>query len=117
METQNAQQETDVLPASEADTALVREMMSAGLMYGHKSSKTHPKFKQYVSANRNGIEIIDLFQTISYLNEAADFLNKKIKEGGKILIVATQPAARNSMEEFAQKFGFSFINDRWVGGL
>lgn len=105
---------------SEKDAELIKEMMKAGLMYGHKSSKTHPKFKPYVCAVRNGIEIIDLSQTTPALEATVAFLRTKIKNkenGGAVLAVATQPAAKGIIEEFAKKFNFARIGERWIGGL
>jgi small subunit ribosomal protein S2 len=117
METQELQQDLAVDSVSEADLKVIQEMMKAGLMYGHKKSKTNPKFKPYIFTARNGVEIIDLAQTLPALNSAADFLKTLINNKGLILIVAGQPAARESVENLAKKFGFAYINERWVGGL
>lgn len=127
MEIQNQQDQQqdlrqELIPdsLSEKDAELIKEMMKAGLMYGHKSSKTHPKFKPYVCAVRNGIEIIDLSQTTPALEAAVAFLRTKIKNkesGGVVLAVATQPAAKGIIEEFAKKFNFARIGERWIGGL
>lgn len=117
---QDLQQELIPDSLSEKDAELIKEMMKAGLMYGHKSSKTHPKFKPYVCAVRNGIEIIDLSQTIPALETAVAFLKTKIKNkenGGVVLAVATHPAAKGIIEEFAKKFNFARIGERWIGGL
>ncbi|MDP3014989.1 MAG: 30S ribosomal protein S2 [bacterium] len=111
------QQESVVVPASEADLKIVGEMMTVGLMYGHKKSKTNPKFKQYIFATRNGIEIIDLAQTLSALESAVEFLKNQINNKGLVLVVASQSAAREAVENLAGKFNFAYINDRWVGGL
>lgn len=116
-ENQELQEELAVASVSEADLATLKEMMSAGLMYGHRKFKTNPKFKQYVYTTRNGIEIIDLGQTLSFLESAIEFLKEQIKEGKSILLVAIQPAAREAVENLAKKFNFSYINKRWIGGL
>jgi len=86
-------------------------------MYGHKKSKTNPKFKRYVFATRNGVEIIDLSQTLTALDAWTETLKNELKQDKSVLIVATQPAAREAIENLAKKFNFSFINDRWIGGL
>jgi len=117
MENQDLQQELIASPVSEADLAILRKMMTVGLMYGHKKSKTNPKFKQYIYTNRNGIEIIDLTQTLSALDVAVEFVKSQIKEGKLILLVATQPASREAVENLAKKFNFSYINEKWIGGL
>lgn len=117
METQDLQQESIVIPASEEDLKIIGEMMKVGLMYGHKKSKTNPKFKRYIFTIRNGVEIIDLVQTLSALESAIEFLKNQINNKGLILVVASQPAAREAVENLAEKFNFVHINDRWIGGL
>ncbi|MBI3638645.1 30S ribosomal protein S2 [Candidatus Wolfebacteria bacterium] len=102
---------------SSENLSTLQDMMRVGLMYGHKKSKTNPKFRNYIHITRNGIEIIDLSQTLDALDKAIEFLKSRVKEGNKILIVATQPAAREKIENLAKKFNFSFINERWIGGL
>ncbi|MBN2197956.1 30S ribosomal protein S2 [Candidatus Wolfebacteria bacterium] len=99
------------------DEFVIREMMNVGLMYGHKKSKTNPKFKKYINITRNETEIIDLSQTLLFLDSAIDFMRIQIKEGKTILFVASQPAAREAVEKIAKKFNFSFINEKWIGGL
>lgn len=109
METQDLQ--------DEANLEVIREMMKAGLMYGHKKSKTNPKFKPYIHTTRNEIEIIDLAQTLSALERAIEFIKSQIKEEKLILLVASQPAAKEAVENLAKKFNFSYINEKWIGGL
>ncbi len=104
-------------PASEAELSILREMMKAGLMYGHKKSKTNPKFKRYIFTNRNGVEVIDLGQTLTALDSVIEFLKNQIKEGKLVLLVATQSAAKEAMQNFAKKFNFCYINEHWIGGL
>lgn len=101
---------------SPADLEIIKDMMKAGLMYGHRKSKTVPQFKPYIHSTRNGVELIDLSQTLSALDSAVRFMNEKIKNNGLVLVVASQPAAREAIENMAKKFNFSFINDRWIGG-
>ncbi len=110
-------QETTISPTSEADLATIKEMMLAGLMYGHKKSRTNPKFKPYISTNRNDVEIIDLEQTLSALKSATEFIKEQMKEEKSILLVATQAAAKEAIENLAKKFNFSYINEKWIGGL
>ncbi|MBI2514910.1 30S ribosomal protein S2 [Candidatus Wolfebacteria bacterium] len=119
LDQEKIEKEDDLLPpnVSKEDLAILEEMMRAGMMYGHKKSKTNPKFRPYIYTTRNGLEIIDLAQTIPALESAAEFLKGKIKEGAVVLVAATQPAARDAVEALAKKFNFSFINERWIGGL
>ncbi len=113
------QEKEDLVPAlnSSEDLVIYQEMMGKGLMYGHKKSRTNPKFKQYIHTTRNGIEIIDLTMTLQALEVAIEFLKQKIKDNGLILVVATQPAAKEAVENLTKKFNFPHINERWIGGL
>lgn len=117
MENQNLQEELAASTASAEDLATLKDMMKVGLMYGHKKSKTNPKFKHFILATRNGVEIIDLAQTLSALDSLIEFLKNELKQSKSVLIVATHPAAREAIENLAKKFNFSYINDRWIGGL
>ena len=92
-----------------------REMVEAGVFFGRKKSKTHPKMKPAVLTNRNGIEIINLAKTTEDLEKAVEFLQQKAQEGALMLVVATQPAAA-SMEGLAKEFGFPYVSRRWIGG-
>ena len=84
----------------------LKEMAEAGIMYGHKKTRTVPKFKQYIFMTRNGIEIIDLAKTVKAIDEAAKFLAEQINPpaGGKktVLLVATQPAAWEAVQSMAK---------------
>ncbi len=99
------------------DFDILREMMEAGVMYGHKKTRTNPKFKSYIYTTRNGIEIIDLPKTLLALDKAVEFLKSLIKENKKVLLVAIQPAAKEAINKLAQEFNFSTVNERWIGGL
>lgn len=101
---------------SSADLQELEEMMKAGLSFGHKKSKTHPRMKPYIFATRNGIEIIDLVQTLQLLEKAMEFLKSKLAEKGIILLVGTTPAAKDIVEKFAGKTGFPYVTERWLGG-
>lgn len=113
------QEKEDLIPAlnSSEELAIYQEMMGVGLMYGHKKSRTNPKFKQYIYTTRNGIEVIDLTKTLEALEVAIEFLKQKIKDNGLILVVATQPAAKEAVDTLTKKFNFPHINERWIGGL
>lgn len=93
-----------------------KEMMEAGVFYGHKKTKTHSKMKPFIFATRNNIELIDLRETLSALDKAKDFLKEKIKQGAMIFLVGTQPASQNIIEELVKKYNFPFVVSRWLGG-
>jgi small subunit ribosomal protein S2 len=93
-----------------------REMMDAGVFYGRKKSKTNPKMKQFVLANRGGIEIINLQKTEDAMEHAAGFVKEKIRNGGTALFVGAVPSADAKITELAKKYGFPYVTARWVGG-
>jgi small subunit ribosomal protein S2 len=93
-----------------------REMMDAGVFYGRKKSKTNPKMKQFVIANRGGIEIINLQKTEEAMTVASAFVTEKVGKNGMVLFVATIPAAEATIMGLAKKFEFPYVTGRWVGG-
>jgi small subunit ribosomal protein S2 len=113
-ETQNK----DLMPNdASADAAIYQEILSAGLIYGHRKSRTNPKFKKYIYLTRNGIEIIDAVKTLECLDLAIDFFQKQLKNNGLILLVATQPAAYEAQELLSRHFNLPYVNEKWIGGL
>lgn len=113
--------EIEALPVAEeisaADLKIIEEMARAGLMYGHKKSKTEPRFKKYVFATRSGMEIIDLGQTLTFLNSTIIFLRSLIKENKLVLMAATQASSKEAVDTLSKEFNFPRVNERWVGGL
>lgn len=93
-----------------------REMIEAGVFYGRKKSKTNPKMRQYVLTNRSGIEIINLVKTGEMLEKALTFLKEKVRQGGLLLLLGTQPAAEEGILKLAKKFNLPYVTDRWAGG-
>lgn len=113
---QNEELAEKAAPESGADVSLLREMTAAGLFYGRKKAKTHPRMKKYIFATRNGIEIINLADTAAALERAFAFLGDIAKEGQSVLVVGTQPAAQVPVETFAKQFNFPYVTQRWLGG-
>ncbi len=95
---------------------LIKEMAGAGVLHGHKRTKTNPKMKPFIALTRNEIEMLDPEATISSLEKATAALNEKIKSGGLILVLGTMPAAKESVLKFAETFNFPFVVNRWLGG-
>ncbi|MDI6717848.1 MAG: 30S ribosomal protein S2 [Patescibacteria group bacterium] len=119
---QNLNQQTETVAKKEAeifsvDSELLKEMAEKGVMYGHRKQKTHPKFKPFIFTTRNDLEIIDLEKTLQGINNVAEFLNKQIEEKRVILLIGTQAAAWEAVNNFAKKFNFPFIKNKWIGGL
>jgi small subunit ribosomal protein S2 len=93
-----------------------REMIEAGVFYGRKKSKTNPKMRKFILANRGGIEIINLDKTNEGLEKATAFIKEKVRNGGMPLFVGTSPAAEASVEKIAKEFSLPYVTLRWVGG-
>ena len=92
-----------------------KEMADVGLFYGRKRSKTNPKMRPYILGNRNEIEIINLAKTKEVLETALAFLGEKVKAGGQVLLVGTQPAAQG-VTDLAKELNLPLVSNRWIGG-
>ena len=95
---------------------MLEEMAKAGLLFGRKHSRTNPKMKNYIYTSRNGVEIFDLVQTIDLIEKAKNFLKTAVQTGRPILFVGTTPASQAVVRATAEKFGFPFVTERWLGG-
>ena len=93
-----------------------REMIEAGVFYGRKKSKTNPKMRQFILANRGGIEIVDLQKTSEGLDRALGFIKEKMRNGGLPLIVGTSPSADAAVRQIADAFAVPYVTLRWIGG-
>lgn len=91
-------------------------MLKAGVHFGHQKSRRNPKMDEYIFGTRNGINIIDLQQTVAKLKEATKFIERIVSEGQEILFVGTKKQAKKLVESGARKCGSSFVIDRWLGG-
>jgi small subunit ribosomal protein S2 len=100
-----------------AATATMKQMLEAGVHFGHQTSKWNPKMKPYIFGARNGIHIIDLQKTVVLFKEAYDFLVDSVAQGGKVLFVGTKRQAQEAICEEAQQAGHFYITNRWLGGL
>jgi len=97
-------------------SSALKEMTKAGVAFGHRASKLHPKMKSYILGMRSTIHIIDLSQTISCLEKALKFIEQVTKEDGQVLLVGTRIQFQKIIEETAQKCNFPYVNHRWIGG-
>jgi small subunit ribosomal protein S2 len=95
---------------------LIKEMVEAGVHYGHQTKKWNPKMKPYLMQDKAGIYIIDLEQTVRCLDKAAEFLSSIASKGKKILFVGCKRQAQAAVAEAAQATGHYFVNHRWLGG-
>ena len=95
----------------------MRDLLEAGVHFGHKTRRWNPKMKQYIFTERSGIYIIDLQQTVRLLDEAYEFVKSVAADGGKILFVGTKKQAKESIKQSAEKAGAFYVNHRWLGGM
>jgi small subunit ribosomal protein S2 len=95
----------------------MKELLEAGVHFGHQTKRWNPKMKKYIFGARNSIYIIDLQKTLRLWNTAANFLTKAASEGKTFLFVATKPQAQELIAEQAQRCGAFFVNNRWLGGM
>jgi small subunit ribosomal protein S2 len=95
----------------------MRELLEAGVHFGHQTRRWNPKMKRFIFAERGGIYIIDLQQTLELLDEAAAFVRNVAERGGSVLFVGTKKQAMDSIAEEANRVGMPHVNHRWLGGL
>ncbi len=95
----------------------MRELLEAGVHFGHQTRRWNPKMKRFIFAERGGIYIIDLQQTLELLEEAHDFSRNLASRGGTMLFVGTKKQAQDAVEEQAKRVGMPYVSHRWLGGL
>jgi small subunit ribosomal protein S2 len=97
--------------------AAMKELLEAGVHFGHQVKRWHPKMKKYIFGERNGIYIIDLQKTVKGLEDAYHFIKKVALSGAPVLFVGTKKQSQDSIKEEAQRSGAFYVNQRWLGGM
>ena len=95
----------------------MKQLLEAGVHFGHQTRRWNPKMAKYIFTERNGIYIIDLQKTVKKLDEAYNFVRDIAAEGGSVLFVGTKKQAQDSVREEAQRCGMHYVNARWLGGM
>jgi small subunit ribosomal protein S2 len=95
----------------------MKDLLEAGVHFGHQTKRWNPKMKEYIFGERNGIYIIDLGKTVKLFRDAEAFVTKLAAAGSTILFVGTKRQAQDVIAEEAQRCGMYFVNERWLGGL
>ena len=95
----------------------MKQLLEAGVHFGHQTRRWNPKMAQYIFTERNGIYIIDLQKTVKKLEEAYSFIRQISEEGKSVLFVGTKKQAQDSVKEEAERAGAYFVNARWLGGM
>jgi small subunit ribosomal protein S2 len=100
-----------------APVVTMRQLLESGVHFGHQTRRWNPKMKRYILAERNGIYIIDLQQTLEYIDKAYDFIKETVAHGGTVLFVGTKKQAQEAIADQARRVGMPFVNQRWLGGM
>ncbi len=95
----------------------MKQLLEAGVHFGHQTRRWNPKMARYIFTERNGIYIIDLQKTVKKLDTAYNFVRDMAAEGGEVLFVGTKKQAQDSVKEEAERCGMHFVNARWLGGM
>ena len=95
----------------------MRQLLESGVHFGHQTRRWNPKMKRYILTDRNGIYIIDLNQTLGYVDRAYEFVKQTVAHGGTILFIGTKKQAQEAVAQQAQRVGMPYVNERWLGGM
>jgi small subunit ribosomal protein S2 len=95
----------------------MKELLEAGVHFGHQTQRWNPKMDNYIYGDKSGIHILDLRITYEAIAQAEEFVQKIVANSGKVLFVGTKPQAQNVIQEQAESAGMPFVNHRWLGGM
>jgi small subunit ribosomal protein S2 len=95
----------------------IRQLLDSGVHFGHQTRRWNPKVKRFILTERSGIHIIDLQQSLAYIDKAYDFVKETVAHGGTVLFVGTKKQAQEAIAEQATRVGQPYVNQRWLGGL
>ncbi len=95
----------------------MRQLLESGVHFGHQTRRWNPKMKRYIFTERNGIYIIDLQQSLSYIDRAYEFVKETVAHGGTVMFVGTKKQAQEPIAQQATRVGMPYVNQRWLGGM
>jgi small subunit ribosomal protein S2 len=95
----------------------MRQLLESGVHFGHQTRRWNPKMKRYIFTDRNGIYIIDLQQSLSYIDRAYEYIRETVAHGGTVLFVGTKKQAQEAVREQATRVGMPYVTERWLGGM
>jgi small subunit ribosomal protein S2 len=95
----------------------MRQMLDSGVHFGHQTRRWNPKMKRFIFTERNGIYIIDLQQSLSYIDRAYDYVKQTVAKGGTIMFIGTKKQCQEAIAEQATRVGMPYVNQRWLGGM
>src|SRR5450759_4167468 len=102
---------------SKGTVVTMRQLLESGVHFGHQTRRWNPKMKRFIFTERNGIYIIDLQQTLTYIDRAYEFVKETVAHGGTVLFVGTKKQAQEAVEQQAKRVGMPYVNQRWLGGM
>jgi small subunit ribosomal protein S2 len=100
-----------------APVVTMRQLLESGVHFGHQTRRWNPKMKRFILAERNGIYIIDLQQSLDFIDKAYEFIRETVAHGGTVLYVGTKKQAQEAIADQARRVGMPFVNQRWLGGM
>ena len=100
-----------------APVVTMRQLLESGVHFGHQTRRWNPKMKRFIFTERNGIYIIDLQQSLDFIDRAYEFIKETVAHGGTVLYVGTKKQAQEAIAEQARRVGMPFVNQRWLGGM
>jgi len=115
-ETQETAEQETFKPRPPGQRVTMKELLEAGVHFGHQKERWNPKMKKFIFTERNGIHIIDLQQTLKYFEKAYDYIADLVANGGTVLFVCTKKQGQDIVEEEAKRCGMYYVNKRWLGG-
>ena len=95
----------------------MRQLLESGVHFGHQTRRWNPKMKRFIFTERNGIYIIDLQQSLSYIDRAYEFIKETVAHGGSVMFIGTKRQAQETVAEQATRVGMPYVNQRWLGGM
>ena len=95
----------------------MRQLLESGVHFGHQTRRWNPKMKRYIFTDRNGIYIIDLQQSLSYIDRAYEYVRETVAHGGSVLFVGTKKQAQEAVRDQATRVGMPYVTERWLGGM
>ena len=95
----------------------MRQLMESGVHFGHQTRRWNPKMKRFIMTERNGIYIVDLTQSLSYIDTAYEFIKETVAHGGSVMFIGTKKQAQEAIAEQASRVGMPYVNQRWLGGM
>src|ERR1700712_971190 len=95
----------------------MRQLLESGVHFGHQTRRWNPKMKRFIMTERNGIYIIDLQQSLAYIDRSYAFVKDTVAKGGTVMFVGTKKQAQEAIAEQATRVGMPYVNQRWLGGM